>query len=222
MKLFPRPNRSFRRLSVAAVASLLGCALINPAQAEEVLSFNLSARISTGKSRPTRSASAKVMTRNGRARVESRLGGTPVVGLYAPPYIYRLLPNTKSGTRYRIQQSGDADLQELLRKPSSLRATLIKKGAKKIGNATLSGQPVEGFVSSNYGGRGGQLKVWLRRRDGLPLQLDWKDKSSTFKASWSNYRKLADNAANRALFVAPSSYKIRDTAKATALAPGLM
>src|SRR5690606_2200267 len=135
-------------------------------------------RTSSGSARPTRRASTKIMTRDGRVRVETKVGGTPVVGLYAPPYIYRLLPNTKSGTRYRIRHKQDADLQALLRNPTSLRATLLKNGARRIGTAKLKGVPVEGFASSNYRKRGEQIKVWLRRSDALPLQLEWSDKST--------------------------------------------
>lgn len=188
--------------------------------APTVLSFDLTTRITSG-SGPRRSVSARVLTRNGRVRVESRLGGTPVVGLYAPPYIYRLLPNTKSGTRYRLHQSDDG-LQALLRHPSSLRAMLLKDGAKRLGVAKLNGVPVEGFTSDGFRGRGEQLTVWLRRSDHLPLKLEWRDKSTQATALWSHYKKQADSARLRALFVVPANYKIRDTSKPTTLAPGLM
>ena len=240
MKLFGCPCHYIisRPLSALAVLFMLCCGLAPvagtgflglqpaPAAAATVLSFDLSARFtsktSSGAARPARSFKTKVLTRDGRVRVESRLGGTPVVGLYAPPYTYRLLPHTKSGTRYKIRSQGDADLQALLRNPAALRSLLIKNGAKYIGAARLNNVPVEGFSSGNYRGRGEKIQVWLRKSDSLPLKLEWSDKSTQATISWNNYRKQADNASLRALFIAPSNYKIRDTTKPTALVPGLM
>lgn len=186
--------------------------------ATSTLSFDVTARVATSSSvaGPQQLVQAKVLLRGNAARVESSSGGAPSVVLYAPPYIYRLLPQSKAGVRWKIEPRkpsnfADFDPQQLLRDPSQIKVALLRGGAKSVGKSVLGGAPVEIYQAKNFGGRGQTAKVWLRRKDSLPLRLEASGGQFSIVASWRNYARPQLPAA---LFGAPQGYKIRNLAGA--------
>jgi hypothetical protein len=180
------------------------------------LSFDVTARVgalSQGAG-PQQTVEAKVLLRGNAARVESRSGGAPSVVLFSPPYIYRLLPRSKAGVRWKVDprkpsQFADLDPQQLLRDPAKIKLALLRGGAKMVGKSMLSGVPVEIYQAKNFGARGQNAKVWLRRTDSLPLRLEASGGQFKIVASWRNYTRPRLSSS---LFVSPAGYKVRTLA----------
>lgn len=195
----------------------------NAAQKPVTLSFRMTARYSYKESAEDRAAAqqtinAQVHLRGNNARIESTVGGRPLVVLYAPPYAYRLLPSSKTGIRYRLgatPRSGGlpANLspQALLSNPTAIRAALQKQGAKRAGTAQLNGQATDIYTVKNFRGQGQNVKAWLRRSDALPLRMEMTSSRLNAVASWSNYQRGHNLAAS--LFSVPSGYRVRDAAQ---------
>jgi hypothetical protein len=205
-------------IRVLAISPLF--AVSNPVGAAPVptLSFDVTARVAaTNRSAgPEQTVGAKVLLRGPAARVESSSGGTRTVVLFTPPYIYRLLPDSKAGVRWKIparkaSNYADFDPQQLLRDPTKIRAAMLRGGAKIIGKGVLGGMPVEIYQAKNFGGRGQNAKVWLRRSDSLPLRLESSGAQFKIVASWRNYARPKLGAG---LFSAPTGYRVRTLAEA--------
>jgi len=182
------------------------------------LSFDVTARVAaTDRSAgPQQTIQAKVLLRGETARVESSSGGTRAVVLFAPPYIYRLLPDSKAGVRWKIEARKASnfaafDPQQLLREPAKIKAALLRGGAKVVGKGVIGSVPVEIYQGKNFGGRGQNAKVWLRRSDSLPLRLEASGAQFKIVASWRNYARPSLAAG---LFGAPQGYRIRTLAEA--------
>lgn len=215
------PAFSVSRASVALSLCALSfaSAVVWPAQAAPVpnLTFNINAQIAaTGASgAPTQKFDARVLLHGNRTRVESDFGGQKTVTLVAPPYIYRLLPDSKAGVRWKIDATRQnnfaalgVDPQKLIRDPASIRALLLQGGAKRTGAATLGGTAVEVYQINNSKGPFSSAKAWLRKSDALPLKLQAAGQGLAVTALWSNYARPKDLPA--ALFQAPPNYRIRD------------
>lgn len=200
-------------LLLAAFSPLsLSPALAAPAP-DAGLTFRVSARVGAN-SGPQQLVQARVSLRGRAARIETTTAGTPAVVLFTPPYLYRLLPRSKAGVRWKLDASRPSnvtafDPQTLLRDPSSLKVALVRGGAKRIGVARLNGTPVEIYQGSNLGGRGQRAKVWLRRSDSLPLRLEASGSQLQIVASWSDYARPRLPAA---LFSAPKEFRVREVA----------
>jgi hypothetical protein len=148
-----------------------------------------------------------------RTRIETRLSDQPVVFLYASPYLYKLLPSSRVGVRWRADRTSQGktmanfNVQTLLRDPSMIRTALRQAGARRAGSTRLNGVPADVFTARNFMGKGQAVKVWLRRSDALPLRLEAASPAFSSKVSWRAYRRgpLPDS-----LFQAPAGYNIRD------------
>ena len=198
-------------------------AALTLAQAAPVpnLTFNINAKVAaTGASgAPTQKFDARVLLHGNRTRIESKLGGQDTVTLIAPPYIYRLLPASKAGVRWKMdaRRAGGfaglgVDPQQLIRNPASIRALLTKVGAKRTGAGQVGGAAVEIYQISAPKGPFSSAKAWLRKSDALPLRLDASGQGLQISALWSNYARPKDLPA--ALFQAPKGYRIRDAKSA--------
>ena len=182
------------------------------------LTFHVNARFryhaEEGEEMPGDSLDAKVIVQGQRARLETVVGGRPLVMIFAPPFLYKLLPAAKSGTRYRLSEvsknPGLAGLnpQPWLREPQAIRAALAKLGARRVGEATMNGVPVEIWTAQKFMGRSGQVKAWLRRADALPLKLEMQSKALTATATWRDYQRLS--APQGASFSPPAGFRIRE------------
>lgn len=206
----------FAAISPFVVAAPLAAPLRPAPRAVPTLTFDVTARV--GASGPSaglaQTIQAKVLLRGNAARVESSLGGAPSVVLFSPPYIYRLLPQSKAGVRWKIEPRrasnfAELDPQQLLRDPAKLKAALLRGGAKSVGKGTLGGAPVEIFQAKNFGERGQNAKVWLRRSDSLPVRLEASGGQFKIIASWRNYARPRLSAA---LFTSPAGYRVRNLA----------
>ncbi len=179
------------------------------------LSFDVTARFAaTGAyAGPQQTVQAKVLLRGDAARVETVVNREPSVVLFAPPYIYRLLPQSKAGVRWKIDARkatsnfAALDPQQLLRDPTKIKGALLQGGAKVVGQGAIGGVPVEIYQAKNFGGRGQNAKVWLRRSDSLPLRLEAGGGQLKIVASWRNYARPKLPAT---LFGAPQGYRIRN------------
>jgi hypothetical protein len=174
---------------------------------------------SGGEAGPEQTFNARVYVRGNSARVESAIGGRPLVMLYAPPYVYRLLPTSKSGVRYRLNAAPDAgglpanlSPQALLSNPAAIRAALKNQGARRVGSAKLGGTPVDIFTVANFRGQGMNAKAWLRRSDALPLRMEMTSTRFNVTASWSNYQR--GQALPASLFSVPAGFRMRDATRA--------
>jgi hypothetical protein len=182
------------------------------------LSFQVNARfryqVEEDGDAPEDSLDAKVLAQGQKARIETTVGGRPLVLLFSPPFLYKLLPASKSGTRYRLsdvsKNPGMAGVnpQQWLRDPQSIRAALRGQGAKRAGQADLNGVPVEVWTAQKLMGHSGQVKAWLRRADALPLRLEIKSKALTATATWRNYQRM--RTVSSAQFSPPAGFRIRD------------
>ncbi len=180
------------------------------------LSFEITTRVgATGAyAGPQQTIQARVLLRGNAARIETTSGGAPSVVLFSPPYIYRLLPQSKAGVRWKIDPKkpsnfADFDAQQLLRDPSKIKGALLRGGAKKIGAGSFAGVPVDIYESKNFEKRGQTAKVWLRRRDSLPLRLEANGGQLKIVASWRNYARPKLPAS---LFGAPRGFRVRNMA----------
>lgn len=208
----------------ATLSSLLLFAAVSPslwtpsqaAPSVPALTFRVTARVgATGQyAGPQQTLQARVLLRGNAARVETTTAGTPSVVLVTPPYVYRLLPQSKAGVRWKIQPQtaarGEFDPQELLRDPSKIKVALLRGGAKRTGAGVLNGTPVEIYEARNFGQKGQQAKVWLRRSDSLPLRLESKGGGIQVSASWRDYARPKNLSAS--LFVAPKGFRVREVA----------
>jgi hypothetical protein len=136
------------------------------------------------------------------------------VVLISPPYLYKLLPRSKTGTRYHLSKASknpgltSLDPQPWLRNPAAIRENLKKQGAKRVGTAKLEGQPVEIWTASKFMGQSGQVKAILRLSDALPVRVEIKSKQLTATASWHDYKKIKTLPSSQ--FQPPAGYRIRE------------
>ncbi len=222
---------SFRALRGAALgATFIGTLalgnLATPVDAAPVpnLTFDINARVtatgaSSGIGAAGQKLQARVMLHGNRTRIETTYAGQKSVTLVAPPYIYRLLPGSKAGVRWKMDGSRaksfnalGLDPQELIRNPGKIRALLLENGAKRVGTSTLGGAAVDVYTISKPGEQISSAKAYLRRADSLPVKLEAQGKGLKILALWNNYARPKDLAA--ALFRAPQGYKIRDAKSA--------
>jgi hypothetical protein len=181
------------------------------------LTFNVTARVgATGQgSGVQQTVHARVLLRGNAARIESSSGGTPSVVLFSPPYVYRLLPASKAGVRWKLDAARDSNLadfdpQSLLRDPSKIRAALIGGGAKKTGNAVVNGVAAEIYQARDFGRKGQRATVWLRKSDSLPLRLEASGGQLQIIASWRDYARPKNLPT--ALFSVPKGFRVRSIA----------
>ena len=206
----------FRFLAVGGVASLWFCAVAASAASKTpTLSFDVAVSATqSGSKSAARTMNAHVYLRGERVRVESKLGAQKLVVLWMRPYVYRLLPSSKSGVRYKastpLPEIGvlATNWPELLNHPQKIRAVLKKNGARKIGNATLGGTGAEVYSADKWDGRARKVKLWLRRSDSLPLRLETSASGMKIAVSWKNYRR--GQVLSPSLFAVPKDYRIRE------------
>ncbi|HEX8550406.1 MAG TPA: hypothetical protein VF681_02505 [Abditibacteriaceae bacterium] len=201
MKLF---FRAAAALSLALATTGSGIA----APKASTLSFNVAARLTSGGN--AQSLTSRVLAKGNRVRLETRMGEQNVIFLAAPPYLYKLIPASKAGVRWKNDKwsSSRFDLQALLRNPSAIRAQLKARGAKSIGTQKVGGTLTDILLAKNAMGRGTDVKAWLRRGDALPLRLEAKSKNMNGVVTWSNYRR--DTPLADALFQVPQGYNVRE------------
>ena len=225
----PRVLRAF-----ALSALILGGASSTPgswarAAPAPNLTFDISARVTLsgaamGAGDAGQKFSARVLLHGNRTRIESTYANQKSVTLIAPPYIYRFLPASKAGVRWKMDGSRannfaalGLDPQELVRNPGKIRALLLTNGAKRAGSSTLNGASVDVYAIDKPGEQLSNARAYLRKSDGLPLKLDASGKGLKVSALWSNYARPKNLSAD--LFRAPKGYKIREakTAPPTAM-----
>lgn len=187
------------------------------AKAPATLSFNVAAQVkvkSNGPNDIVQATNGRVFLRGGQARIESKVGDQSVVVLFLKPYVYRLLPASKVGVRYKSSTPSPeleaffSDWPSLLNQPAKIRAALQKKGAKKTGTAKLSGVTTDVYTASRWDGKPRQVKLWLRRADSLPMRLESSAGGAKVTINWSNYRRGL--ALSPSLFAVPKGYKVRE------------
>lgn len=201
-------NRTTLLLALAASTQAVHAAL-------PTLSFDVAANVSQNKT-TTQAMSSHVFLKGELARLESRAGDQKIVVLWRKPYVYRLLPSTKSGVRFKastpsMEMAGLAsNWPQLMNNPSSIRATLAAKGAKKIAATKLGGVAAELYAAKNWQGQNAlsNVKIWLRRSDSLPLQMTGKADAFNVLIRWSNYRRNV--ALSDSLFQVPKGYRVRE------------
>lgn len=213
-------------LSATALGALALGGVAAPVEAAPVpnLTFNIEARVTatgggSGLGAAGQKLQARVLLHGNRTRVETTYAGQKSVTLVAPPYVYRLLPKSKAGVRWKLDGSRaknfDAlglDPQELIRNPGKIRALLLQNGAKRVGSSSLNGSAVDVYTLSKPGEQLSSARAYLRKSDALPLKLEASGKGLKVLALWSNYARPKDLPA--ALFSAPQDYKIRDSKSA--------
>jgi hypothetical protein len=179
------------------------------------LSFDLAASARrNGSKNAAQVMNARFYVRGERMRVESELAGQSLVVLLARPYVYRLLPGSKTGVRYKSNSvvpefnALGAHWSDLLQQPQKLRAQLKKQGAKKIGTSTLHGAKVDVYSVSRWNGQPRKMKLWLRQSDALPLRAQTETSGAQIIVNWKNYRR--GHMLSPSLFVVPKNYRIRD------------
>ncbi|HVF10084.1 MAG TPA: hypothetical protein VNA16_04735 [Abditibacteriaceae bacterium] len=210
-----------------AVATLLLLALSDTTQqavagptakpAPATLSFSVTARVSAKEaagaaSAPEQTINAKVYASGNRVRLESKLGGTPIVFLYAPPYAYKLLPTSKTGIRYSgsaLPVAGPGVNLPMLRNPAGMRALLQKRGARHLATARLGGALVDLYAANSFLflGETYKAKAWLRRSDALPVRLELTSPKASVMVSWRDYQR--GHVLPGRLFAVPPGYSIR-------------
>lgn len=187
------------------------------AKAPATLSFNVAVRVQadSGKDAITRSNNARVFLRGEQTRIETKVGQQSIVVLYLKPYVYRLLPASKAGVRYKSSTPSPelealaANWPSLMNQPSKIRAVLKQKGAKKTGTATINGTATDIYVANRWDGKPRKIKLWLRRSDNLPVRMESNADGIKATLNWSNYRK--GQTLSSLLFAVPKSYKIRES-----------
>ena len=204
--------------SAAAIGAATYAAYAAPAAAPaktatpRTLSFVMTARFaspSAGEAGQT--VDSKVWSKGNRVRLETVLSDRRVVFLMAPPYIYKLIPGSKAGIRWKNDKTemGGLDLQSMLRNPAMIRAVLKSRGAKTVGSARLNGTLVDVVTARDLMGQKGTAKAWLRKSDALPLRLELKSGGLSGAVSWRNYKR--DAPLSDSLFKVPSGYKVRES-----------
>lgn len=204
-------------LLLSLPAALLLASSATFAAEPATLSFNIAARVQAGSGQDAivRSTNGLVRLRGQQSRIETKLGEQSVVVLFLKPYVYRLLPKSKSGVRYKSStpspelQALGANWVSLLNQPGKIRAELQKKGAKKTGSATLNKTAVDVYSASRWDGKARKVKLWLRRSDSLPLRMESSADGVKILLNWSNYRR--GQKLSPALFSVPKGYKIRES-----------
>lgn len=157
---------------------------------------------------------AKVVAQGQQARLETKVGERPLVVLISPPYLYKLLPRSKTGMRYQLAKAtktpglSSLDPQPWLRNPAAIRANLKKQGARRVGTSKVNGEAVEIWSATKFMGQNGQVKALLRLSDALPVRVEIKSKQLTATASWRDYRKV--KALPSSHFQPPAGYRIRE------------
>ena len=213
-------------MGASALGALLTGAVAASAQAAPIpnLTFGIEAKVSTsgggsGLGAVGQTLQARVLLHGNRTRVESNYAGQKSVTLVAPPYIYRLLPVSKAGVRWKMEGSRaksfnalGLDPQELIRNPGKIRALLLQNGAKRVGSSTLNGAAVDIYTLNKPKEQLSAARAYLRKSDSLPLRLEASGQGLKVVATWSNYARPKDLSAD--LFRAPKDYKIRE-AKST-------
>ena len=191
-------------------------------QAAPGLGFNVSAKFGAGARGgvPPQVVQAHVLLSGKRARIETSSGGARAIVLYSPPYIYRLLPSDKAGVRWKLSQTqgggiGGFDVQQLLRNPSQIRASLLQNGAKLTGKSQIGGVPVDVFEMSRPGGRVSHIRAFLRRADSLPMRFEAQSGGLNVVATWSRYARLSNVSPSQ--FAPPKGYAIRQSQNPPAL-----
>ncbi len=189
------------------------------------LGFDVTARVSAaGRNQmPAQTILAHVVLSGSKARVETKGAGSRSVVIYTPPFVYRLLPESRAGVKWKLSQVnstkfGGFDPQQLLRNPSQIRAALLSSGAKRTGVSVLNGVPVEIFDASRPGQQISRVRAWIRRSDSLPVRLEATNGGLKIVASWSRYTRLAK--VSPALFSPPKGFAIRESQNPPTL-PGL-
>lgn len=210
MKFNFRPH-----LLVVPVLGIFVCAAQVQAATPQTLAFDMTASAKrNGSKSAAQVMNARFYIRGERVRVESQLAAQPLVVLLARPYVYRLLPNSKTGVRYKSNSvvpefnALGAHWSDLLQQPQKLRAQLQKQGAKKTGVATLNGVKVDVYSASRWNGAPRKIKMWLRQSDALPLRAQTDSGGAQVTVNWKNYRR--GHALPAALFAVPKNYRIRD------------
>jgi len=198
---------------IGAFATLAGASSVLAAPAG--LGFDVTARVSaTGKNQmPAQTILAHVVLSGSKARIETRGAGSRSIVLYTPPFVYRLLPDSRAGVKWKLSQTrgnsfGGFDPQQLLRNPSQIRAALLSHGAKRTGVAVLNGEPVEVFDASRPDQKFSHVRAWIRRSDSLPARLEATNGGLKVVASWSRYTRLSNVGA--AQFAPPKGFAIRE------------
>ena len=222
----PRAILDATALGATALSALLTGGVAAPAQAAPAsnLTFNIEAKVTAtgggaGLGAVGQTLQARVLLHGNRTRLETNYAGQKSVTLVAPPYIYRLLPKSKAGVRWKMDGSRaksfnalGLDPQEMIRNPGKIRALLLQNGAKRIGSSTLNGTAVDIYTISQPKDQLSSARAYLRKSDALPLKLEASGKGLKVLALWSNYARPKDLPA--ALFSAPQNYKIRDARSA--------
>lgn len=178
------------------------------------LSFDLTAQIApVSRPRAPHNVKARVYLRGQSMRVETRLGSQQTILLLAAPYSYRLLPETKTGVRYKssvlLPEVEDFAFgwREMLSSPQQIRRLLHRNGAKKVGAATVNGTQTEIYTANRWNGRPLKIKLWLRHNDALPVRMESTEDGIKAIIQWKNYRR---GAVASSLMVVPKGYHIRD------------
>jgi hypothetical protein len=184
------------------------------AAATSTLSFDVTAQARQRSGSAVQATKAHVLLRGKKARIESSLGGQKIVMLWLPPYVYRLLPASKTGVRYKAStplpemQALAANWPQLMNNPSQIRATLRSRGARKTGTARVDGVATEVYAASRWNGQNRPVKIWLRQSDALPVKMESRAGDWSFIVNWHNYRRNPRLAAP--LFAVPKGFRIRD------------
>jgi hypothetical protein len=185
------------------------------------LSFNVNVHATQGM-QTTRAMSAKVLLRGERVRIEN--GDNPkIVTLWVAPYLYRLLPNSRSGVRSRSQDlpvmaGAVPNWTTLWQQPTRIRSVLKAKGARKIATPILNGVATEVYTAKNWQSmntptgnvRLQNVRLWLRRSDALPVKLESSASGWKVVATWNNYQR--NPKLSSSLFEVPKGFRIRDAA----------
>ena len=219
------PRQAFVFLAISAwlVAGLAPSTLLAKvkakaaAQAPATLSFNIAARVEAkggSEKNIVRTTTGRVFLRGQQARIETKLGDQTIVMLLLKPYVYRLLPSSKAGVRYKSSTPSPelaaffSDWPGLMNQPSRIRAALSQKGAKKTGAAKLGGVATDVYSATRWAGQARPVKIWLRRSDSLPLRLESSAAGAKVTLNWSNYQRVASLSSS--LFAVPKCFKIRE------------
>jgi len=209
LAIFPVKRSLFLSFALATCGAM-------SAQAAPGLGFDVSARLGAGARSgvPPQVVQARVLLSGKQARIETSSGGARAIVLYSPPYIYRLLPSDKAGVRWKVSPKSGVgmsgfDVQQLLRNPSQIRASLLQSGAKLTGKTQIGGVPVDVFEMARPGARISHLKAFLRRADSLPMRFEAQSGGLNVVATWSKYARIANVSPSQ--FAPPKDYAIRQS-----------
>ncbi|RYX80429.1 hypothetical protein EON83_28580 [bacterium] len=187
------------------------------------LGFNVTAQISaTGQSQmPAQTIKASVLLSGSNARIETTGASTKSIVLYTPTWVYRLLPASKAGIKWKASGKqassfGGFDPQELLKNPSQMQLALKQGGARRDGSAVINGIPVDIYNVTRPGQRFSKIRAWIRRTDSLPVRLEAISGGLKVTATWSQYTKLSNVSASK--FAPPKGFAIRESQNPPSLA----